>query len=212
MAEADARVRESGAAALAPDAVPVPDASTPPTPAHLAALGVTLTALAACGGGGGGGGGAPASPPAAAGAGPAFAAPGRALPRPGGDGLVQGQCRPGRGDRLRGLARRPVRDAARDRALGLAGPGRLCHRRDAEQPGRLRSGHVAPADRLARPAAPARRHGPARFPRRRHRRGQPALAPVRGRRLCRRAARRRVRQFPRPARRRSRPTSRWAIT
>ena len=68
-----------------------------------------------------------------------------------------------------------------------------------EQPGRLRSGDVAPAHRKRRPAAPARRHGSARFPRRRHRRGQPALAAVRGRRLCRRADGRRLRQFPHPA-------------
>jgi uncharacterized protein (DUF1800 family) len=69
MAEADARVPRRGDAALepapapAPDAALVPDASTPPTPAHLAALGVTLTALAACGGGGGGGGAPPPPPP-----------------------------------------------------------------------------------------------------------------------------------------------------
>ena len=56
-----------------------------------------------------------------------------------------------------------------------------------EQPAGLRSGDVAAADRRSRPAPPAGRHGAARFPRRRHRRGERVLAPVRGRRLCRHA-------------------------
>ena len=154
----------------------------------------------------------PACPRAVAAArGAADAGPGRALPVAGGDGRDQGQCRSGRGAGLRRLARRPVRHAAGDLALGLAGPGRLRHRRHPEQPAGLRSRHVAPAHRQRRSIAPARRHGPARFPRRRHRRGQRPLAAIRGRRLCRSAARQRVRQFPRPCCRRSRPTSRWAI-
>ena len=78
----------------------------------------------------------------------------------------------------------------RDRALGLAGRRRLRTPRRQEQPGRLRSGDVAPAASPARQAAPARRHGAARFPRRRHRRGQRPLAAVRRRRLCRPARQR----------------------
>ena len=53
---------------------------------------------------------------------------------------------------------------------------------------------------IARPtAALARRHGAARHARRRHRRRQPAVAAIRGRRLCRHADGRRLRQFPHAA-------------